>query len=92
MKDSFKTRSTTLELSGHKALSIVRQNKVEGRQAPAQPEQSLVEMLHPVPHGDRSCHTDAGVYSFPAVTPGQSSVRNGVSGKPLSANMLQIGF
>ena len=31
-------------------------------------------------------------YSLPAVTPFQSSVRNGVSGRPLSANMLQIGF
>ena len=27
---------------------IVRQNKVEGRQAPAQPEEPLVEILHSV--------------------------------------------
>ncbi len=31
-------------------------------------------------------------HSRPAVTPGQSSVRNGVNGKPLVLNMLQTGL
>ena len=31
-------------------------------------------------------------HSRPAVTPGQSSVRNGVNGNPLALNMLQTGL